>query len=57
MSLLSSSPTKKHRESSRKMDDITCILDSSENLGGLYLGNIESASIQSFIILKMIKIY
>ena len=45
MSLLSSSPTKKHRESSRKMDDITCILESTENLGGLYLGNIESASI------------
>ena len=52
MSLLSSSPTKKHRESSRKMDDITCILDSTENLGGLYLGNIESASIHIINILK-----
>ncbi|KAM3136052.1 hypothetical protein pb186bvf_011857 [Paramecium bursaria] len=49
MSLLSSSPTKKHRESSRKMDDITCILDSTENLGGLYLGNIESANDQTLL--------
>lgn len=34
----------KKTDTLRKLDDLNCIVEPQRNLGGIYLGNIESAS-------------